>query len=161
MNKGYAEYVKWLGLQESLLRQKTHMKWFQGDHKTKYFHSVLKEKRRKLQINRIKNQHGRWIQGEEHISRTAIKYYENLFNLRQPNVDHGLMDIIPQCITNSDNAFLSGLPDEQEIKDGVFSMSVDSAAGLNGYSGKFFQTCGEIIKIDMVDYVLEFLMATS
>lgn len=55
-NKCHVEYVRWLSMQESLLNQKSQIKWFEeGDCNTKYFHSVIRERRRKLQIHRIKN----------------------------------------------------------------------------------------------------------
>lgn len=70
INKVHAEYVKWLGLQESLLKHKTNIKWFEeGDANTNYFHSMLRDKKRKLHVHRIKNNKGRWIQGEENIAR--------------------------------------------------------------------------------------------
>lgn len=62
LNKGHAEYIKWLGMQESLLRQKTQIRWFKdGDCNSKYFHSVLRNKRKKLHLYRIKNHQNRWI----------------------------------------------------------------------------------------------------
>lgn len=47
------------------------------------------------------------------------------------------------------------LPDESEIKNAVFSLSADNTAGPYGYNGTFFQHCSEIIKKDVVDFVLE------
>ncbi|XP_075109154.1 uncharacterized protein LOC142180948 [Nicotiana tabacum] len=58
-NKVYAEYIQWLSKQESLLKQKTQTKWFEdGDSNTKYFHGLLREKRRRFQLHRIKNHKG-------------------------------------------------------------------------------------------------------
>lgn len=52
LNRGYGEYIKWLGIQESLLRHKTHIKWFKdGDCNTKYFHSVLRDRRKRIVQN--------------------------------------------------------------------------------------------------------------
>ncbi|XP_059292005.1 uncharacterized protein LOC132045444 [Lycium ferocissimum] len=77
LNKGYAEYIRWLNLQDNLLKQKTRLTWFKdGDKNTKYFHSVLRNKRRRLQIQRIKNHKGRWIQGEEKIAKAAIRHFK-------------------------------------------------------------------------------------
>ena len=47
-------------------------------------------------------------------------------------------------------------PMEDEIKNVVFSMSADSSAGPDGFNGKFFQTCWDIIKYDVCEFVAEF-----
>lgn len=60
LNKGYAEYTRWLNMQDSMLKQKTKLQWFKdGDKNTKYFHSVLRSRRRRLHIQRIRNHRGR------------------------------------------------------------------------------------------------------
>lgn len=46
VNRAHAEYTRWMSLQESLLKQKTQIKWFEdGDCNTKYFHCILREKK--------------------------------------------------------------------------------------------------------------------
>ncbi|XP_016491548.1 uncharacterized protein LOC107811177 [Nicotiana tabacum] len=70
LNKAHTEYVKWLGVQESILRQKSQIKWFQeGDYNTRYFHSVLRDKRRRLYLHRIKNHRNRWVKGDDKIAK--------------------------------------------------------------------------------------------
>ncbi|XP_070050171.1 uncharacterized protein [Nicotiana tomentosiformis] len=59
LNKGQAEYIKWQAMQESLLKQNSQIQWFEeGDCNIKYFHSVIRERKKKIQIHRIKNQKG-------------------------------------------------------------------------------------------------------
>lgn len=157
LNKGHTEYIKWLGMQESLLKKKTKLNWFQqGDYNNKYFHSVLRERRRKLGIHRIKNHGGRWIQGDDKIARVAIKHFEQLFNLSQTLMNPTLLDCILFIVTSQDNEMLTNLPNEIEMREVVFSMSRYSCAGTDEYNGKFFQACWSIIKTDIVDFVLEF-----
>lgn len=43
-----------------------------------------------------------------------------------------------------------------KLKMLVFSMSADSSAGPDGFNGKFFHTCWDIIKYDVCDFVAEF-----
>lgn len=48
INKAHAQYIRWLSLQESMLRQKSQVKWFEeGEKNTRYFHSILREKKKK------------------------------------------------------------------------------------------------------------------
>lgn len=140
LNRDHVEYTKWLGLQESLLKQKTQTKWFQkGDYNTKYFHCVLREKRRRLQLHRIKNSKGRWVEGDEKIAKTVINHFKKLSNLPQPVIKHNVLICIPRCLTDFDNVILSSIPDETEIKNVVFSLSVDSRVGPNDFNETFFQ----------------------
>ncbi|XP_070014522.1 uncharacterized protein [Nicotiana sylvestris] len=42
VNRAHAQYIKWLNLQESMIKQKAQIKWFkEGDKNTNYFHSIL------------------------------------------------------------------------------------------------------------------------
>ncbi|XP_059306446.1 uncharacterized protein LOC132057874 [Lycium ferocissimum] len=63
LNKGQAEYVKWMNMQDTLLKLKSQVDWFEeGDCNTKYFHSVIRDRRRKLHLHRIKNHNDTCIQ---------------------------------------------------------------------------------------------------
>ncbi|XP_075103911.1 uncharacterized protein LOC142178420 [Nicotiana tabacum] len=160
LNKVHVEYIRWLIMQESLLRQKAQIKWFQeSEYNSKYFHSVFRGIRKKLQLYRIKNHIGRWIQGEEKISKAVVRHFEKLFNLKQSTGNSRLLDCIPSIVTDEDNVALTRLPDEKEIKDAIFSMSSDSSAGPNGYNGKFFQCCWKIIKQDSWIEIIEILIS--
>lgn len=64
-----------------------------------------------------------------------------MFNLEQPVLDDSLLDCVPTLISEGDNEMLHNLPTEEEIKNVVFSMSVDSSAGPDGYNSKFYQNC--------------------
>ncbi|KAM3322277.1 hypothetical protein P3S67_003428 [Capsicum chacoense] len=55
-----------------------------------------------------------------------------------------------------ENDRLCQIPEEQEIKEAVFSLSATSAAGPNGFNETFFQSCWDIIKEDIKAYVQEF-----
>ncbi|KAG5599774.1 hypothetical protein H5410_031144 [Solanum commersonii] len=48
------EYIRFLKLEDSILKQKTQLQWFrEGDSNTKYFHSLIRGRRRRLFIRRI------------------------------------------------------------------------------------------------------------
>ncbi|OIT21155.1 putative ribonuclease h protein [Nicotiana attenuata] len=74
--KAQAEYTRWLEIQESILKQKARIKWAEeGDSNSKYFHSVIKEKRRRAHIYRIKDEQGIWMEGNEAIAKAAIDHF--------------------------------------------------------------------------------------
>ncbi|XP_060200562.1 uncharacterized protein LOC132628815 [Lycium barbarum] len=133
VNRAHAEYIQWMKLQDSILVQKSQGKYFgEGDGNTRYFHSILRETRRTLILSRIKIKRGKWIRGDEKISRAAVKHFHSLFNLPHPSINS--------------NILLCVMPDGLEIKEVVFSLSALSFAGSNGYNGTFFRAVGILSK---------------
>nr|XP_009802923.1 PREDICTED: uncharacterized protein LOC104248369 [Nicotiana sylvestris]XP_016436485.1 PREDICTED: uncharacterized protein LOC107762629 [Nicotiana tabacum] len=132
LNKGHAEYIRWLGMQDTLLKQKAKIRLFEdGDSNGTYFYSVIRDRTRKLQLHRIKKYRDNWIQGEDNIAKAA------------------------------DNANLSTIPEYEEIKEAVFRMSSSSSAGPDGYNGTFYHKCWNIIKDDVQDFVQNFRRLTK
>ena len=57
-----AELKNVLVAKEQFWRQKARVKWLQhGDHNSRYFHSVIKQRRFQAAIHRIKDLNGNWI----------------------------------------------------------------------------------------------------
>ncbi|XP_059288171.1 uncharacterized protein LOC132041478 [Lycium ferocissimum] len=50
------------------------------------------------------------------------------------------------------------LPTEEEVKEAVFASSGESDCGPDGFTGLFFQSCWEIVKLDVVDMVKAFFV---
>ncbi|WMV39051.1 hypothetical protein MTR67_032436 [Solanum verrucosum] len=48
------------------------------------------------------------------------------------------------------------LPAEEEIKEVVFALNGDSVSGPDGFSGQFFQSCWDTVKVDIVNMVRAF-----
>ncbi|XP_060210304.1 uncharacterized protein LOC132637191 [Lycium barbarum] len=100
LNKGNAEYIRWLDMQDKLLKQKAHIKRADdGDRNNKYFHCLIRDRRRRFQLHRIKNSTGNWVQGNEGIAKVAIHHFEHMFNLNHNFTDHNILNVIPECIT--------------------------------------------------------------
>ncbi|XP_019241816.1 PREDICTED: uncharacterized protein LOC109221832 [Nicotiana attenuata] len=158
LNKVQAEYIKWQAMQESLLKQKAQIQWFEdGDCNTRYFHNVIRERRRKCQIHIIKNHRGKWMRSEQSIKKAAINHYEKLFNLPKKDHNMDIIDCIPKIVTEEDNDYLTRMPTEEEIREAIFNISTDSAAGPDGFNGAFYQSCWHIIKVDITRFVRAFL----
>lgn len=142
LHKGQAEYTKGLGIQETLLKQKTHIKWAEeGDNNTKYFHNIIRDKTRRLQLHRIKNHNGRCVKGNDSIVKEAIHHFEHIFNLQHQSIEHAILDIIPMCVNQEDNIMLANVPDMEEIKEAIISMSACSKVGPDAYNGHFYHQC--------------------
>nr|XP_016509861.1 PREDICTED: uncharacterized protein LOC107827279 [Nicotiana tabacum] len=109
-------------LEEYILKQKTQLQWFKyGDANSRYFHSLMRERRRKLFIHKIKDIEGEWVQGDEAIWEATCDYYQDLFTETGGTIREDLL-----------------------------------SSGPDGLNGKFFQSCWDIIKVDLLQVVLAF-----
>ncbi|MCI28042.1 RNA-directed DNA polymerase (Reverse transcriptase), partial [Trifolium medium] len=65
-------------------------------------------------------------------------------------------EVIPNLVTDEVNALLTMVPSHDEIKTAVFALNKDSAPGPDGFGAFFFQTYWDIVKIDVINAMLEF-----
>lgn len=56
---------------------------------------------------------------------------------------------IPRTLTEENNAALDIMPSKEEAKNVVFNLSGDSASGLDGFTGLFYQHCWDIVDDDV------------
>ncbi|XP_059285601.1 uncharacterized protein LOC132039072 [Lycium ferocissimum] len=144
-------------MENSLLKEKARIKWEEeGDQNTKYFHSVMRQRRKRAYLHRIKNEHGQWIQGDNLISEAAVRHYSQLFS--QPQQDHNFSFLkrIENVVTEEDNNSLIQIPTREEIEQAVKDLHPDSAAGPDGFNGHFYKKCWNIIANDLTAMVEDF-----
>ncbi|PON72886.1 hypothetical protein PanWU01x14_063550, partial [Parasponia andersonii] len=97
------------------------------------------------------------------ISSHIQSFYKDLFTEPQVSViDYsGVQEIIPNLVFSLDNLELCRIPNEEEIRLMVFDIDASSASGPNGFSGKFFCHCWDIISQDVVSTVQQFFHSDS
>lgn len=119
LNRSKAKYIRWLKMEDSILRQKARLKWAtDGDSNTKYFHSTIREKRRKAKIYKIKDKQGQWVEGNHNISEAAIEYFNHMFTGQTKNIN---LDFIRDCdnlINADDNENLTKTPNRRRNQNG-------------------------------------------
>lgn len=71
---------------------------------------------------------------------------------------HQFLSYVPSLVDTEANANLLSLVTMQEVKDVVFQLDSESASGSDGFSGKFYQACWDIISVDLYQAVLEFFV---
>nr|XP_027127799.1 uncharacterized protein LOC113743944 [Coffea arabica] len=98
---------------------------------------------------------GYWIDSEEGIGAEAVRYFSSLFSA-EPTSSWDLSPIIPRLIQESDNELLERVPSMEEVRRVIFAMDGDSAAGPDGYTGKFFTFAWDIIAQDIYNAVVSF-----
>uniref|UniRef100_A0A0V0IU37 Putative ovule protein n=1 Tax=Solanum chacoense TaxID=4108 RepID=A0A0V0IU37_SOLCH len=152
-----ATYIRYLKLEENILKQKTQLQWFQeGDANTKYFHALMRGRRRRIFLHKICIENEVWIQGEEQIAQAACDYYQHQFTGQNDIIDERILQYIPTIITPDQNEMLQAIPNIDELRKVVFAMNPYSAAGPDGFGGKFYQVCWSIIKEDLLAAVQSF-----
>ncbi|XP_027082415.1 uncharacterized protein [Coffea arabica] len=71
-SKAWATFTLALAVEDEFWRQKSAIKWIQvGDANTRFFHSVVKQRRNANFIFRIKRDNGHWIEDESRIKDLA------------------------------------------------------------------------------------------
>lgn len=80
LSRARVEFTRFLKLQDNVLRQKFRVKWLiDGNADIDFFHGVIKNRRKKLMIQNIKYIEGNWVEGNNEIGETALKFFEHLF----------------------------------------------------------------------------------
>ncbi|KAK3211817.1 hypothetical protein Dsin_016523 [Dipteronia sinensis] len=106
-----------------------------------------------ISINGVFSEDRRTIR--DHI----IGYYSYLFSLNVSRVGRDLSivyDVIPSLVTAVENVFLTSVPSADEIHDAVFATDATSAHGPDGFSGRFYQRCWDVVGSDVVLAVQDF-----
>ncbi|XP_075091900.1 uncharacterized protein LOC142172042 [Nicotiana tabacum] len=89
------------------------------------------EEQKKLQLKRIKSGSGVWMEDQEQLAIAAVDFYQKQ------------------------------LPTIEEVRAAVFELSRESASGPDGFTGLFYQTCWDVIGVDIHNMVLHFYGGTA
>ncbi|XP_060182380.1 uncharacterized protein LOC132612050 [Lycium barbarum] len=80
MQRAQAELKLYLHYEEEFLRQKARMDCFsEGDKNTRYFHSLVKGRRKRIQIRRIKDNYGNWLEDVDSVAAQAVNFFHKQF----------------------------------------------------------------------------------
>lgn len=136
----------------------------EGDRCTKFFHASVLEKHHRLAIMKIKDDHGHWLDDADAIQNHAVDFFTNLFASEpgDPDAIAQAMDkflaFVPSQISTEDNLSLLRPITSEEVKSAVFALDPDSALGSDGFPGRFYQSCWDIIASDLLNAVEEFFV---
>lgn len=146
LSKVEAELRKYLHIEEEYWRQKAGMKWFRdGDRNTKFFHSFVKGRRKKLHIGEIYTNAGEVVKTNEQIGAAAVDFFRDQFKETDVMSCSEMLNNIPELVIQEQNEEMIRIPSSEEVKAVVNELNGDSTSGPNGFSGTFFQESWEII----------------
>jgi hypothetical protein len=144
-----------LHFKESLLKQKSRMRWVkEGDSNSRYFHESIKSRRRRNQLVALKNGDN-WVQGVEEVKEFVKTFFESNFKESwecRPNLN-GLQF---QTLEDGDNLLLTAPFSTEEVKEAIWSSDGNKCPGPAGFNFNILKACWEIIKGDVMDFFSEF-----
>ncbi|XP_060192601.1 uncharacterized protein LOC132622089 [Lycium barbarum] len=133
LNKAKAEFTRLLKNQDEIYRQRAKAKWPKDREKnTSYFHKVIKDRRRRLNIHNIQDNEGLNIMGHDGIAKAAIKHFEELFTYQEIKGSFKILDQLPKLVTEDMNYMLIAEPSIPEIRNAIKNIGPDSAPGPDG-----------------------------
>ena len=152
--KAYQEAVR---DEVNLLRQKTKIQWLKdGDFNTSYFHNMLKSRVNKSRIHVVSDEQGNKFYGDE-VPGCFVKHFEQFLGVAD--------EVIP--LDDCEGLFTKKLDPavavnmirpitDSEIKEAMFSIDDDKAAGPDGFTYKFFKAAWSVVSGDVYAAVKEF-----
>ncbi|WMV42054.1 hypothetical protein MTR67_035439 [Solanum verrucosum] len=162
LNKAKAEYVHHLKIQEAILRQKARVRWLKdGDANSAYFHRVIKNRRRRLSINKIMDENQQWVEGNDKVAEAGVRYFKGIFSQTPEFNDYSNLEAINIMITEENNVSLIEIPSEEEIKSNLMSMDPNSVPGPDGFTAMFFQSCWDLVAYDITNAFYAFFCGAN
>ena len=148
-NAVHNQYLFW--------RDKARVKWLkEGDRCSRFFHSYARIRRAnsKLMCLKINNS---IVSDLDTISNHIVHYYLTLYSSSNFSGDiQELCSLVEPMVTEAENSSLTAIPTVTEITRAVFSMDPESSPGPDGFSGLFYHCCWDIIKDEVIGFVLQF-----
>jgi hypothetical protein len=119
----------------------------EGDANTKFFHSHACYRKKKNFISKLEED-GRLATNHDDMQQILEEYFRNLLgaDLQRPfTIDLSNCHRAAMDLTVLEQPF-----SEKEVRDIIASLPSDKAPGPDGFTGKFYKTCWDIIKVDIM-----------
>ncbi|XP_049410705.1 uncharacterized protein LOC125873924 [Solanum stenotomum] len=108
------------------------MQWFEdGDRNTRFFHGLVKGRRKRLKINKMMKVDGSWAEGDKEIAE-EVCFFKDQFTRGATNSELSLLQYIHPQVEQEENDSLIAIPHEEEIRKVVFELNAQSACGPDG-----------------------------
>lgn len=137
------------------LAQKAKVKWaVDGDENTKFFHGILKKKRRNKAIKGVLK-YGSWIEEPTLVKGEFLNHFRKCFApFEGPRPWLGVD--LPKHLSSLHSESLEVPFSHEEIKRAVWECGGDRAPGPDGFTFAFFKHFWAIIEQDVIRFVEEF-----
>nr|DAD39805.1 TPA_asm: hypothetical protein HUJ06_014128 [Nelumbo nucifera] len=156
----YKQYDDWLEKEEHLWRVKFRELWLKaGDRNTKFFHQMVKYKRRTQDIEWIQGRNGEWLTNCNDITSIFEEAIKQVGNIDESSQFHRLDILDFPKLTYTQCQSLLSPPIAEEIKAALFQMHPHKAPGPDGYIAFFFQHYWSSLGTDIIQLVSDFFQS--
>lgn len=142
-------------LQESLLSQKSRIRWLrEGDENSRFFHGMVKWRHRANSINGLLL-NGEWVDEPAAVKEGVKLFFERKFKeveSEDPNLD----GISFNQLSDGDNNWLVEDFDMAEIKTAVWECEGNKSPGPDGYNFSFLKKFWDLVSVDVKRMVDDF-----
>ncbi|XP_060212118.1 uncharacterized protein LOC132639701 [Lycium barbarum] len=151
-------------LAEMMLMQRSKATWLKlGDDNTKYFHSVIKQRRLGQTIFQLKDENQRIQHDPEEIAGIFVRFYKHMLGETGGYTQKAVPGFLANghTLTIEQQVTLLGTYSRKEVKEAMFSINPNKSPGPDGYGSGFFREAWSIIGDDITDAVLEVIDSGS
>ncbi|XP_012452755.1 uncharacterized protein LOC105774741 [Gossypium raimondii] len=140
--------------------QRSRIGWLkESDRNTKFFHMRATSRRKKNDIDRLKDSSGGWVYNNRDKCRVARDYFIDLFQTSTNIVNNMDMSCIPKCVNEEMNKNLTKSFTDEEILRAFNQINPRKAPGSDGLPGIFFKENWEVVGKDIPSCCHDFLNA--
>nr|GEX03053.1 hypothetical protein [Tanacetum cinerariifolium] len=137
------------------LQQKSRIKWdIEGDENSKFFHSIVNQRRRTNSIHGIICE-GIWTTDPTQVKDTFMNFFKEKFELYDFNIDFP-STTFPSIIKSKDRNLLEKEVTIDEIKSAIWNGGNDKAPRPDGFTFGFIKRYWEIFKHDIQEFMIKF-----
>lgn len=147
--------------ENELLCHQARMEWTKdGDRNSKFYHAVIKE-RRKRQIIQLTSPNGELTTEPNEIGAMAKEFLSDLFAASPYYMDNQLFASVQPSISQAEDQEFSSFPTSEEVWEAIQQMNPASSPGNDGFTGYFSRACWDILQGDLCHFIMDFFTGKS
>nr|XP_016491587.1 PREDICTED: uncharacterized protein LOC107811215 [Nicotiana tabacum] len=157
--KAKKELAKWSGIEESIMKQKSRIKWLKlGEANTTYFYACAKSRQAINHIGSLFNNSGQLLNTATYVETEILKFFKQLLGTAVMQLPVVSSEVMKQGINLNRKQQLSLIRavTEEEVKQVLQDIDDNKALGRNGYNAFFYKKSWHIIGKEVTQGVLEF-----